>query len=145
MNVMPASTIRTYPDIGQKAFGHKGRLMLSVLLFMDLYLVAVEFLILGGDSLERLFPNTKQLTLGSLTLQGHKAFILITAFVVLPTTWLRSLGLLAYVSAGGILASVIVEGCVLWAGAFDGLGFHRQGVLFKLGGLLIVRFRSLAF
>ncbi|KAH7515946.1 hypothetical protein FEM48_Zijuj10G0082300 [Ziziphus jujuba var. spinosa] len=63
-----------------------------------------------------------------LKLKGKQCFVLLTALIILPTTWLRSLGLLAYVSAGGVLASVIVVGCVLWVGVIDDVGFHEGGI-----------------
>ncbi|KAJ6683907.1 hypothetical protein OIU85_007590 [Salix viminalis] len=51
------SNIRTYPDIGERAFGRKGRLLVSVVMYAELYLVAAGFLILEGDNLQSLFPN----------------------------------------------------------------------------------------
>ncbi|KAL5540667.1 hypothetical protein UlMin_042859 [Ulmus minor] len=126
--------IKTYPDIGEAAFGHKGRVMISVFMYLELYLVAVEFLILEGDTLDKLFPKTS-FNLAGLKVKGQRGFMLLTALVILPTTWLRSLGLMAYVSAGGVLASVVVVACVFWAGAFDGVGFHEGDKLLNLGGL----------
>ncbi|XP_010097614.2 amino acid transporter AVT1I [Morus notabilis] len=126
--------IKTYPDIGEAAFGRKGRAVISVFMYIELFLVAVEFLILEGDNLDKLFPNTS-LRIGGLKMKGQRGFMLLTALVILPTTWLRSLGVLAYVSAGGVLASVFVVGCVLWAGAFDGVGFHQGDEILKLGGI----------
>ena len=52
------SDIRTYPDIGNQAFGNKGKILVSVFMNMELFLVATEFLILEGDTLSYLFPNT---------------------------------------------------------------------------------------
>ncbi|KAK2636212.1 hypothetical protein Ddye_031004 [Dipteronia dyeriana] len=126
--------IKSYPDIGELAFGHKGRALVSILMYLELYLVAVEFLILEGDNLDKLFPNMG-FKIGSLKIGGRQAFVLLTALIILPTTWLKSLGVLAYVSAGGALASVILPCCVLWVGAVDGVGFHERGLLLNWGGM----------
>ncbi|KAJ9548954.1 hypothetical protein OSB04_021497 [Centaurea solstitialis] len=126
--------IKTYPDIGQVAFGRKGRAMISTFMYLELFLVAVEFLIMEGDNLHKLFPNEGFDLLG-MKVSGKEGFVLVTAFVVLPTTWLRSLGALAYVSAGGVMASVILVLAVLWGGVFDGIGFHGKGELWNWNGL----------
>ena len=44
---------------------------------------------------------------------------------------------LAYVSMGGVLASGVVVGCVVWAGAFDGVEFHKKGRLVNWSGMTI--------
>ncbi|XP_059448578.1 amino acid transporter AVT1I-like [Corylus avellana] len=126
--------IKSYPDIGEVAFGYKGRAMISIFMYLELYLVAVEFLILEGDNLDKLFPHTA-IKIAGLKVAGKKGFVLLTALVILPTTWLKSMGVLAYFSAGGVLASVIVVACVFWVGAVDGVGFHEGDMLLNLGGL----------
>ncbi|XP_044490762.1 amino acid transporter AVT1I-like [Mangifera indica] len=126
--------ITSYPDIGNLAFGYKGRALVSIFMYLELYLVAVEFLILEGDNLDKLFPNM-ELKIAALKIGGRQGFVLLTALVILPTTWLRSLDMLAYVSFGGVLASVILAACVLWAGAVDGVGFNERGILLDLQGL----------
>ncbi|CAL5399043.1 unnamed protein product [Camellia sinensis] len=126
--------IKTYPDIGELAFGTKGRALVSTFMYLELFLVAVEFLILEGDNLNKLFPNTSVHIAGQ-KIGGKQCFVLLTAFVILPTTWLRSLGLLAYVSVGGVLASVVLVGSVFWGGAVDGVGFHERGDLWNWSGL----------
>lgn len=126
--------IKTYPDVGELAFGMKGRTMIALFMYLELYLVAVEFLILEGDNLEKLFPDMSFKVAG-LKIGGRQGFVLLAALVILPTTWLRSLGLLAYLSAGGVFASVIVVGCVFWAGAVDGVGFHERGMVLNWSGL----------
>ncbi|KAI8556253.1 hypothetical protein RHMOL_Rhmol05G0238300 [Rhododendron molle] len=42
---------------------------------------------------------------------------------------------MAYVSAGGVLASFVLIGSVFWAGRVDGLGFHEKGMLWSWSGL----------
>lgn len=129
--------INTYPDIGALAFGYKGRLIILIFMYLELYLVAVEFLILEGDNLQKLFPHAN-FHLGSLKLAPKQAFVLLVALLILPTTWLRNLGLLAYVSAGGVLASVVLVCCIFWIGAVDGrVGFHENGEVWRsFGGFL---------
>ncbi|CAM8885728.1 unnamed protein product [Rhodiola kirilowii] len=118
--------VNSYPDIGGLAFGSKGRNIVSLFMYLELYLVAVEFLILEGDNLDKLFPNTA-LKLAGVTIHGKQLFVLLTALVVLPSTWLRSLGVLAYVSAGGVVASLVLVVSVFWVGEVDGVGFHEKG------------------
>ncbi|XP_062106648.1 amino acid transporter AVT1I-like isoform X2 [Humulus lupulus] len=43
------SNIRTYPDIGERAFGNKGRMIVSIAMYTELYLVSAGFLILEAS------------------------------------------------------------------------------------------------
>ncbi|KAI3502488.1 hypothetical protein L1887_30580 [Cichorium endivia] len=126
--------IKTYPDIGQVAFGRKGRAVISTFMYLELFLVAVAFLIMEGDNLHKLFPK-ESFDIFGMKIGGKQGFVLVTALVVLPTTWLRSLGVLAYVSVGGVIASLILVLAVLWGGVFDGIGFHERGELLDWNGL----------
>ncbi|QHO03357.1 hypothetical protein HN51_037749 [Arachis hypogaea] len=126
--------IKSYPDIGEVAFGYKGRTMVAIFMYLELYLVAVEFLILEGDNLEKLFPNM-DFKIGSLRIGGKAGFVLLTALAILPTTWLKSLGVLAYISIGGVVASLILIACVVCVGEVDGIGFHQKGELVNWKGL----------
>ncbi|CAL5016551.1 unnamed protein product [Urochloa decumbens] len=131
--------VRGYPEIGELAFGRGGRLVASAFLYAELYLVAIGFLILEGDNLDKLFPGTS-LSLGPrggavVTVSGRQLFVVLVALVILPTTWLRSLGVLAYVSASGVLASAVVVVCVLWAAVADGVGFTARGRMLNVSGL----------
>ncbi|KAJ3694957.1 hypothetical protein LUZ60_000334 [Juncus effusus] len=128
------SLVKTYPDIGELAFGQKGRITVAIFMYLELYLVAVNFLILEGDNLEKLFPKTS-LNIAGLKIEGKQVFVLIASLIVLPTTWLRSMSLLAYVALGGLLASIILMGSVLWTGVFNGVRFHEKGVLIDWKGI----------
>ncbi|CAI9768001.1 unnamed protein product [Fraxinus pennsylvanica] len=125
--------IKTYPDIGQLAFGNKGRIIISTFIYLELFLLAVEFLILEGDNLHKLFPNIHLHILGK-NIGGKRVFVVLSALGMLPTIWLNQ-SLLAYVSVSGILASVILVGSVFSVGAFEGVGFKERGVLWRWNGL----------
>ncbi|KAL6976625.1 hypothetical protein U1Q18_025412 [Sarracenia purpurea var. burkii] len=110
--------IKTYPDIGKLAFGAKGRALVSTFMYLELYLIAVEFLILEGDNLNKLFPNASFLIFGK-KVGGKQCFVVLAALVIMPTTWLKNMGLLAYVSAGGVLATLVLIGSIFWVGEVD--------------------------
>lgn len=129
-----SSDIKTYPDIGEHAFGYRGRVTIAIFMYLELFLIAIEFLILEGDNMEKLFPNTCFRVLG-LKIGGKQGFLLIAALVILPTMWLKNLSLLAVVSAGGILVSVILVASVILAGTIDGVGFHSKGRIINLNGI----------
>ncbi|XVF14270.1 hypothetical protein REPUB_Repub09cG0044200 [Reevesia pubescens] len=129
------SSIRTYPDIGERAFGNKGRLIVSVFMYIELYFVATGFLILEGDNLQNLLPNVVEFEIAGLTVGGKQGFIIIVALVILPTVWLDNLSLLSFVSASGVIASAIILGSIIWTGAFEGIGFQQRGTLINWDGI----------
>ncbi|RLN23064.1 vacuolar amino acid transporter 1-like [Panicum miliaceum] len=110
MAVDPA--VRTFADIGERAFRRGGRLLVSGFMYAELYLIAIGYLIVDGDNLDKLFPGAR-VGLGPASLAGKQLFVVLVALVVAPTTWLRSLGVLAYVSATGVFASVLIVLSVL--------------------------------
>ncbi|CAJ2645366.1 unnamed protein product [Trifolium pratense] len=132
MNLNPK--IKSYADIGDVAFGYKGRAMIAIFIYLEAFLISVELLILEADNLEKLFPNMR-FTIFGLKIGGKSCFVIFTALAILPTTWLRNLGALAYISIGGVFTSIILIGCVVWVGEVDGVGFHERGDLIHWGGL----------
>ncbi|KAI8030668.1 Amino acid transporter AVT1C [Camellia lanceoleosa] len=123
--------LETYPDIGQAAFGNMGRFAISIILYAELYACAVEHIILESDNLSALFPNA-HLNLGGYELNSHHLFALLTTLAVLPTVWLRDLSVLSYISAGGVVASILVVICLFWAGLVDKVDFQSKGTTLNL-------------
>ncbi|XP_062224404.1 amino acid transporter AVT1C-like [Phragmites australis] len=128
--------LETYPDIGHAAFGTTGRIVISIILYVELYACCIEYLILESDNLSKLFPNA-HLTIGSLTLNSHVFFAVLTTIIVMPTTWLRDLSCLSYLSAGGVIASILVVICLFWVGVVDNVGFENKGTALNLPGIPI--------
>ncbi|PUZ73614.1 hypothetical protein GQ55_1G001000 [Panicum hallii var. hallii] len=128
--------LETYPDIGHAAFGTTGRIFISIILYVELYACCIEYLILESDNLSKLFPNA-HLTIGNLTLNSHVFFAILTTIIVMPTTWLRDLSCLSYLSAGGVIASILGVICLFWAGAVDNVGFENKGTALNLPGIPI--------
>lgn len=126
---------KTYPDIGGAAFGYKGKLLISIVLYVELYVSCVEYIILESDTLSSLFPGA-ELNIAGYHLGSKVVFAIVTALIVLPTAWLRDLSLLSYVSAGGVVATIIVVACLCWVGIIDDVGFKNEGgVLINWSGI----------
>ncbi|XP_059628336.1 amino acid transporter AVT1C-like [Cornus florida] len=123
--------LETYPDIGQAAFGTAGRFAISIILYVELYASCVDYLILESDNLSSLFPSA-HLNLGGFELDSHHLFALLATLAVLPTVWLRNLSVLSYISAGGVIASVLVVICLFWVGLVDHVGLYDKGTTLNL-------------
>lgn len=124
----------SFPDVGEAAYGKWGRWITSIMLYLELYAVAIEFLILEGDNLAHLFPSAG-MTIGHVVLNPHEVFVILAAVCMLPTVWLRDLSILSYVSATGVVASFLIVLTVGWIGLLDGVGFHHQGSLVHWEGV----------
>ena len=111
--------------------------MASILMYTEQYLVATGFLILGGDNLNNLFPGVKFELMAGLSMDGQQCFMLLVALVILPSVWFDNLSLLSYVSASGVIASLVIFASIIWAAAFDGIGFHyaHNGSVLNLSGI----------
>ncbi|KAF5792049.1 putative amino acid transporter, transmembrane domain-containing protein [Helianthus annuus] len=121
-------TIRSYPDIGNRAFGKTGEAIVSITMDLELYLVATGFLILEGDNLSNLFPDMDF----GYHIDAKSGFIVLVALIILPTIWLHNMNILSYISASGVIASMIILGSVFWDGAVLFLCFAFSTVTYSL-------------
>ncbi|KAI3784836.1 hypothetical protein L1987_43942 [Smallanthus sonchifolius] len=127
-------TIRSYPDIGDRAFGKTGGTIVSITVNIELYMVATGFLILEGDNMSNLFPDMDFYIFGT-HIAAKTGFVILVAIIILPTSWLNSLSIISYISASGVLATVIILSSIFWAGAFDGIGFEEKGKFVNWNGI----------
>jgi len=98
--------IRTYADIGRKAFGKSTVPLISLLFCLELFSLSIVLITLFADSLHAVVPTYSKTT--------YKLFSLL---IIVPTAMLP-LSLLAYTSVIGILSTLLIV-FVLF---FDGFG-----------------------
>uniref|UniRef100_A0A803MC54 Amino acid transporter transmembrane domain-containing protein n=1 Tax=Chenopodium quinoa TaxID=63459 RepID=A0A803MC54_CHEQI len=130
--------IKTYSHVGEYAFGNVGNVIVSIVLYGDLYMATTSYLISEGDNLHKLFPEFSLGAFG-IAIEGNSCFIIIIALILLPTVLLDSLSILAYISAAGVLASLLILGSILCVGIFDGIEFpqvENQVPLFNFKGII---------
>ncbi|KAK9704901.1 hypothetical protein RND81_07G018800 [Saponaria officinalis] len=127
--------IKTYGQIGEFSYGKFGKTIVSIILYVDLYLVLIGYLILEGDNLHNLFPGVKLHNFLGINFDGNETFVMIIAIVLLPTIWLDDLSILAYFSATGVVTCVAILVTVIWVGVFDGVGFRNGGELVNWKGV----------
>ncbi|XP_020598587.1 vesicular inhibitory amino acid transporter-like [Phalaenopsis equestris] len=125
------SLVKTYPDVGELAFGSKGRILMTLLMNIELYFTVIGMLIIEGDNIGRIFP----FHIAGLNIKAKQAFVALVALILLPTTWPKNLRILSYLSLGSILVSFFVLSSVFWVGAVDGVGFNEKGEIFNFSGM----------
>ncbi|XP_047306817.1 amino acid transporter AVT1D-like [Impatiens glandulifera] len=128
--------LKTYPDIGQAAFGVSGRIILAITLYMELYSSCVEYLIMMSDNLSSFMPNANMSFAGS-SLDSFQLCVIISTLCILPTVWLRNLSLLSYLSVGGVVTAILVSVCLFWVGTIDNVGFHPNDRALEIAKLPI--------
>ncbi|KAI8563507.1 hypothetical protein RHMOL_Rhmol03G0115800 [Rhododendron molle] len=129
------SLITTYPDIAANAFGKEVKITASIIIYLELYLVATGFLILEGDDLHKLFPNFA-LKLGNLTMDGTHSFVNFARAMIFPLILMLSgLDILSYISFGGVISSIIIVAVIFCVALTKGVGFHGKGILVNFKGL----------
>ncbi|RHZ53542.1 hypothetical protein Glove_441g63 [Diversispora epigaea] len=97
-------TCLSYVDLAYLAYGNKGKYFIGTIFLMDLYNATVALMILAGDSLKTLFPQS------DLTQLKFILFLIIT-----PTTWLP-IRYLSYTSFFGIIATAALALVLLFDG-----------------------------
>lgn len=93
-----------------------------------------DYLILEGDNLSTIFTGMS-LNIFGFHIEKMHLFASIAVLVVFPTLLLKDLRFLSYLSASGVIATIVVVLCLLFVGTAEGVGFHHSGRLLDWSGV----------
>lgn len=133
--------LRSYADIGRKAFGPKSMPLTSAMFCLELFAVSVALVTLYADSLHSIIPS-----------YSADAYKMLGLVVLIPTVFLP-LSLLSYTSIMGIVSTLFLVAVIfidgfskknspgsLWQPAETSLGIHSIGELGIAYGLFMAGF-----
>jgi vesicular inhibitory amino acid transporter len=101
--------IINYVDIGEKAFGNVGKIIIMIEMVLELFSICVAFLILIGDNCINLF--------GPSSLRPE-FYIMIGFAIILPTTWLKNMKQFSYLSVVGAFSIFFLTFILLFQGFY---------------------------
>ncbi|KAJ8423387.1 hypothetical protein Cgig2_009945 [Carnegiea gigantea] len=110
-----SSNIKSYVDIGEHTYGRVGRVIISIILYIELYM------------------DSTCMAWGWLA--ERKGLLRSLAFSASLPFGLDDLNILAYGSANVVICFIVVLGSVIYLGAFDGVVLHKKGDIFNLSGM----------
>ncbi|XP_058093993.1 amino acid transporter AVT1H [Magnolia sinica] len=122
---------RDYPDIGEHAFGTKGRIIASTFIYMEIFLALVSYTISLSDNLSTVFLGT-HLSMPWPHLSTSQLLTVIAVLIALPSLWLRDLSSISFLSFGGILMSVLIFTTIGWTAIFSGIKSNQTIPVLRL-------------
>uniref|UniRef100_A0A6U3QWM1 Amino acid transporter transmembrane domain-containing protein n=2 Tax=Ditylum brightwellii TaxID=49249 RepID=A0A6U3QWM1_9STRA len=102
--------ITSFPQIARDAFGEKGCICISSVLYFELFSVLCIFIVSLGDHLHLLIP--------SISMTSH--MIIVAHTLIIPTALLRTPRHLSYLSVVGTVATIAVVLAVVLTCLIDG-------------------------
>ncbi|KAL7569913.1 hypothetical protein ACA910_008577 [Epithemia clementina (nom. ined.)] len=106
--MLPPSS--SFPEIARKSFGAVGSLILSIILYFELFSCICIFFVTMGDHLHQIFP----------AISNTKHMVIVATVSVIPAILLRTPTLLSYLSMMGTISTVSVVLSVILAAILEG-------------------------
>ena len=98
---------RSYIDIGQQAFGTKGKVLAAIFVYTEIFMGLVSYTISLHDNLDTVFTGIT-VEIPHIHLPKSQLLTVIAVLVALPSLWLRNLSTISFLSIGGILMSLLI-------------------------------------
>lgn len=111
--------LTSYMDIGNQAFGTKGRYLVATFIYMEIFMALVSYTISLHDNLITVFTGT-HLKMKFATLTTSQILTLVAILIALPSLWIRDMSSISFLSTGGIVMSLLIFVCVAATAIFSG-------------------------
>ncbi|KAH6768185.1 Transmembrane amino acid transporter family protein [Perilla frutescens var. frutescens] len=111
---------RDYKDIGNEAFGSKGRIIATTFIYLEIFMALVSYTISLHDNLSNIFAGVS-LNSSWAHLSTSQLLAVIAVLVALPSLWLRDLSSISFLSIAGILMSLLIFSTVAYTAVFGGV------------------------
>ncbi|KAK7280861.1 hypothetical protein RIF29_08396 [Crotalaria pallida] len=112
--------LRSYVDIGDQAFGAKGRFLVATFIYMEIFMALVSYTISLHDNLIKVFLGT-HLKMHLAKLSTSQILTMLAILIALPSLWIRDLSSISFLSSGGILMSLLIFFSVVATAIFGGV------------------------
>jgi len=103
---LPAGTVVGYEEIAEESFGKLGRLLVSSIIYVELFGTCCLLFILEGDNMFSL--------LGKKLAENASQYMFIAAAIMIPTVWLPDLRSLSFLGVFGVTATCTVVASVAY-------------------------------
>lgn len=113
---------RDYKDIGNEAFGSKGRLIATTFVYLEIFMALVSYTISLHDNLANVFTG---FSMSSAHLSASQLLALLAVLVALPSLWLRDLSSISFLSTAGILLSLTIFASVAYTAISGAVWAHH--------------------
>ncbi|CAK9170622.1 unnamed protein product [Ilex paraguariensis] len=117
---------RNYRDIGQHAFGKKGRILAATFIYLEIFMALVSYTISLHDNLSTVFSAARVSLNWTHFLSSSQLLTVMAVLVALPSLWLRDLSSISFLSTGGIIMSLVIFITVACTAIFGGLRTNQR-------------------
>ncbi|KAF4383461.1 hypothetical protein G4B88_000161, partial [Cannabis sativa] len=112
---------RSYSDIGEEAFGGKGKAIVGVFIYLEIFMTLVSYTISLHDNIITVFKGVQLKFPIWAKLSTSHLLTTIAVLVALPSLWLKNLSSISFLSFGGILMSAVIFSSVASTAIFGGV------------------------
>ncbi|KAI3989397.1 hypothetical protein MKX01_012943 [Papaver californicum] len=130
--------LKSYADIGFRAFGRKGRYISLFFVNMESFMALVSFTISMTDHLTRVLDGYHNFHISFFSLSTAQSLTVIAIIGAIPSVWLRNLNSISFIATFGILLSFLICGVLICTCFFGGVKANKPIHVFQTKNIFSV-------